>query len=999
MGDAVGSVYLPEVTVAGVGRLSWPLCQSQLKQLKKVMRPADPNNIKGPLMLPAKRFELGKCLKTVCDDAYIAACTSLGLGIRSLERIEALGLFLEERGSQQGKAWQRQAARNPRTLASLVVQLPSEYEGGAFHVRYQGSVHQYSFGGSQSAQGPFFTAFYSECDTRLAKIRSGARLTIHFNINLKEVEGSPRPLDPKPMEGLRKVRSLLREANRSQRFLIRMESDCSLLARGNLDDDDRAILDLFRNTKNKAGEDLFVVALGRVHGTYGENLFGVIEDSLPHCYWPVLSKHVCWNEIRFDCQETDILTGGEGIRLNPLSAEGTFFVLAWPSEMHIEEIMRFSKPEAAKMTLQHLLKENPEKAEEILAGIIAREEYCSISLAKCAIELRRKDLFLRIAGSEREYSSVKFYKLLSRAVENNLCAWNELLPFLAKRMGRFNSEQVSFLSTLKPELRTSLLSSIAVDDNSRGCWLEALHKFRIPFTDFLTEPVWGKLTAQGKLGTFTFASSFGRYQFKEESSKIASSLVGDPGTLLQSQSCQSLHNLVSNVLQLDNPVLSGELLDLLIIHKMQPPNKSGKESPKLIELWDLLLKDEPTYRFKEALSSYPRFGKISSLKVAEHILTLFKAHYSAPANLQDVLQRIIQFAEDWFSSRTALDAFQRLIRPIIELGDDVTQKCLVEELLYGSTSKSNHVHTLWDHIVPITSGRFVAESFSKSILAQFKIGRETPPYATSAFYNISNEALSSITRICLSKASTEWLPVIWDGFKRLPPSFLVPLLTIFIKVTYVLVTPLSEIADALLRSPVPSEEIPSIVDILTLNRGISQQIAAALLSSEKPFKQRLLNDLMEDAIMVERCLADYTVRSFMGPLVVWLINDLRRLPFGTYRCAETLDGSDFESYQEVNEFLEDEDATKGTFGRGDFASIASARRVAKILNRSLPPPYFEIEPIGIGRDSYITIKKTRMRIDRERGTIRVKELESLLEIVFGLRLRPVSSSPAAKRAK
>ena len=80
-------------------------------------------------------------------------------------------------------------------FGTLVVQLPSEYEGGALVVRHQNKELFYDFSGIDGCTGFHFAAFYADCEHEVKEVKSGCRLCIIYNLVYKGMGGQPVPAD------------------------------------------------------------------------------------------------------------------------------------------------------------------------------------------------------------------------------------------------------------------------------------------------------------------------------------------------------------------------------------------------------------------------------------------------------------------------------------------------------------------------------------------------------------------------------------------------------------------------------------------------------------------------------------------------------------------------------------------------------------------------------------------------------------------------------------
>ena len=80
-------------------------------------------------------------------------------------------------------------------FGTLVVQLPSEYEGGALVVHHQNKELIYNFSGIDGCSGFHFAAFYADCEHEVQEVQSGYRLCLIYNLVCKGMGGQPFPAD------------------------------------------------------------------------------------------------------------------------------------------------------------------------------------------------------------------------------------------------------------------------------------------------------------------------------------------------------------------------------------------------------------------------------------------------------------------------------------------------------------------------------------------------------------------------------------------------------------------------------------------------------------------------------------------------------------------------------------------------------------------------------------------------------------------------------------
>lgn len=67
-------------------------------------------------------------------------------------------------------------------FATLVIQLPSYFQGGKLVVKHAGRTHTHSQCGVQGEAKLYWTAFYADCDHELLPITSGHRAVLIYNL-------------------------------------------------------------------------------------------------------------------------------------------------------------------------------------------------------------------------------------------------------------------------------------------------------------------------------------------------------------------------------------------------------------------------------------------------------------------------------------------------------------------------------------------------------------------------------------------------------------------------------------------------------------------------------------------------------------------------------------------------------------------------------------------------------------------------------------------------
>ena len=84
----------------------------------------------------------------------------------------------------------RDTEKIPNMFATLVVNLPSEHEGGELIISHAGQSQRYSFADANSFD-PRFVAFYADCYHEVTPITSGYRICLIYNLAIANRKQQP----------------------------------------------------------------------------------------------------------------------------------------------------------------------------------------------------------------------------------------------------------------------------------------------------------------------------------------------------------------------------------------------------------------------------------------------------------------------------------------------------------------------------------------------------------------------------------------------------------------------------------------------------------------------------------------------------------------------------------------------------------------------------------------------------------------------------------------
>jgi len=76
-------------------------------------------------------------------------------------------------------------------FGSLVIQLPSDFEGGQLNVHHRGKQVTFDFSSTVGSTDIHYAAFYDDCQHELCKVTKGYRLCLVYNLVYTGVESCP----------------------------------------------------------------------------------------------------------------------------------------------------------------------------------------------------------------------------------------------------------------------------------------------------------------------------------------------------------------------------------------------------------------------------------------------------------------------------------------------------------------------------------------------------------------------------------------------------------------------------------------------------------------------------------------------------------------------------------------------------------------------------------------------------------------------------------------
>lgn len=196
------------IEVRGVGPLEFPVPESQATELCAVARPASfgrgtetllDRRVRDTWEVPKSRVKIdqrrwNKALGPVLDQLR----ADLGLPEGNRLRARFHSLLVYARG--QFFKPHLDSEKDDSMVGSLVVTLPSTFQGGALLVDHGGKRATYR----RLAKNLSCVAFYADCDHEIRPVKSGHRIVLTYDLVLEgdQVDTAPPPVEPADTQAL-----------------------------------------------------------------------------------------------------------------------------------------------------------------------------------------------------------------------------------------------------------------------------------------------------------------------------------------------------------------------------------------------------------------------------------------------------------------------------------------------------------------------------------------------------------------------------------------------------------------------------------------------------------------------------------------------------------------------------------------------------------------------------------------------------------------------------
>ncbi|MBE2199532.1 MAG: 2OG-Fe(II) oxygenase [Anaerolinea sp.] len=273
----------PGLKVKGVGHVALPLLEQQAKALIKFSQQSPfgygeetihDTNVRKSWQIAAEDFELtNPQWEEALREAVAQIGKQLGLDDCKIE-FEQYKLLIYEEGGLF--AAHRDTEKIPNMFATLVVNLPSEHEGGELIVSHGGQSHRYSFADSDGFH-PAFAAFYADCYHEVKPVTSGYRINLIYNLSI--VDRARKPLlseQSKVIEDIgRAIQKWKQESSENPILIYLLEHSYTEqnISLSNLKHGDFAKASVLLNAAEQNGCQAFLCLATYYRTSYGETAY------------------------------------------------------------------------------------------------------------------------------------------------------------------------------------------------------------------------------------------------------------------------------------------------------------------------------------------------------------------------------------------------------------------------------------------------------------------------------------------------------------------------------------------------------------------------------------------------------------------------------------------------------------------------------------------------------------------------------------------------------
>ena len=1005
---AVETYKLPRIYIEGVGRLSWPISTYQIEQLKNVTVNASfekrseltvEEKLKKVLYIDSSKIEIDNCF----DSAVKIVINQLGLEGYEIEaRLNKLELHEEGGG---GFDWHQDTDKSKGKIGSLLIHLPSYYEGGELFIKHEGTLVKSVYNQQEGEDGFFYTALHSACNYKLNTITKGHRFTLQFDLVMKDVTNaisSSTITNFGNTEARRFLNNFIDSIhnvtpdNNKQRFIFALEHKYSNANQHNicslLQGQDREKLSLLKNMQDENGNDLFFIALGCAtcvgdqgdedHDYEWEYRYNIkITSSLPHSLF---------NEpAAFNLK----LTSDEGLFSKPYrkSSDRLWYkdhvAVIWLTDHHFSIVSEWYD---ITEDICKVVKSHPAYGKKFVDKLITdgSSNIVKNAVAASTLLLREKASFLHAISCEPPEDTEKFYKIIVDSLENELVTWNEVIPCIGRFMGKFDQNQVKFFSNIKDDtIKLNFFNEIKKSANLQSTGLFSwitVHKEVNCSIDYIFENFDQKDDAS-KIELFVYCS---HHQLLQKALELGKHLCSRFHSIFSSNSKSTFCNsIILNFIKLNDDECLRNLIEFLLPHDDRPPIKGRveilkhREKTKNESIWDTIATHKKqTSTLIPYIFDFLEQRSTVTLNISQSILfTIFnlmidcdkKNYFISTKQFYNLLFNRIRFDDPYNDS-----LYKTIIaNKIIQMGDESIHLLFITRILWNSYWKA-------------TFKRFTLTSSFSNILCDFLLNRAKWKSPTELFKtgrllidaNIDNNRLTNLLFACSSMNIETFMQIaeVIITCGRAIDCNLCALLADCVmkdidilkerKYTHFLLN--------IVRNDDIGEKFLHAVDMIIANNNYAPE----------QFKKKmiLVHRLLFNSYLHLECnIFNYSsgfllrIKNLIS-FEMGYVRRFKKFSICSWVCPDNLLQEYNTCRQSILKFLK-QDIPSANFGLGDFTTRDQAENEASEIRRSIPD--MEVTVPGSGASAYYTIRKKKRFASADRGKKTIQKLTNMLECI------------------
>ena len=378
-------------------------------------------------------------------------------------------------------------------FGTMVVQLPSDYEGGELLVRLRNKHVMYNFSGTEGSMGFHFAAFYADCEHELREVTSGYRLCLVYNLVYKGKGAQPVPADNRVH--IKKAVACMREwdahssdsdAPEKVAFVLEHQYCSDSLSFNGLKNVDRARANVLLSAQRKVKFDLYLTTMtwNHIHGASYDSYYGpcsfeaeeLIEEKIEASDWvcpdgeqesfgllPFDKEEIlpedAVDDVEPDEEDFNETTGNEGATVERWYHKAALVVWPRPQRLNVLGLERMITCLKKAIDKSSANDDNMHLAEKLVMLSTHKnshdvDEVAIRELLSCLKALSVPELAEKFLGTVSFRSNAFFNELLSLC---NTLGWSKLMPGL---------KTMFMKSTSNVELCVDLLGKlVGIDSN------------------------------------------------------------------------------------------------------------------------------------------------------------------------------------------------------------------------------------------------------------------------------------------------------------------------------------------------------------------------------------------------------------------------------------------------------------------------------------------------------------------------------------------------------